>query len=122
MGERTIESLEKTGQFPPLVSIRQPGNFVKGKVTNVGLTANNNPVVSMDLIDLNGQTQRSVSKGVYTEVDVNVGEPVQLVGSNFQLKQKLPQLVYGDIVTVTFIGKKKMSNGRSLNEFKVVVE
>lgn len=123
MSERTIESPNRvTGTFPPLVSIRTIGNYVKGKVIATGVTTNGNPVVSLALIDLNGSTQQSVSKGVYTEVNVKEGDTVQLVGSNLQLKEKLPQLQIGDITTVTYTGKKKLKAGRSLNEYKVIVE
>jgi len=110
------------GNFPPMVGIRTAGNFVKGKVTAVGETNNGNPVVTLELIDLDGTTTTSVSKGVYTEVDVNIGDAVQIIGTGKQLKDKLPQLAIGDITTITFIGKKKLASGRSINQFKVEVE
>lgn len=111
-----------TSDFPPMVGLREKGNYVKGKVLALGQTTAGNPVATLQLIDLDGSTSRSVSKGVYAEVDVNVGDAVQVVGSAKQLKDKLPQLAVGDIVTITFNGKDKMASGRSINKFKVVVE
>ena len=119
---REIEGATITGTFPPMVGIRNKGNYVKGKVSAIGTTTNGNPVVSSTLIDLDGSTSISKSKGVYEEVEVAEGDTVQLIGSNKQLREKLPQLQVGDVVTVTFIGKKQLKQGRSLNEYKVTVE
>src|ERR1700693_2246259 len=118
---RTIESAV-TGNFPPLVGIREKGNFVKGKVQAKGFTTANNPFVTLELIDMEGTTSISTSKGVYEEKEVNVGDTVQVVGSVKQLKEKLPQVEVGEIVTITFLGKKKIAGGKTLNEFKVVVD
>lgn len=119
---REIEGSTMTGNFPPLIGIKNKGNFVKGKVLAIGTTANNNPVVTMSLIDLEGSTTVSESKGVYKEVDVATGDAVQIIGSTKQLREKLPQLVVGDVVTISFVGKKALKQGRSMNEFKVIVD
>lgn len=119
---REISGSAIVGTFPPMVGIREKGNFVKGNVVAIGTTTNGNPVVSLSLIDLDGSTSISKSKGVYEEVEVAVGDTVQVIGSNKQLKEKLPQLKVGDITTITFKGKKPLKQGRSLNEYSVVVE
>lgn len=119
---REIEGSVVTGNFPPMVGIRQTGNFVKGKVQAIGTTRNGNPVVTLELIDLEGSTSISEAKGVYKEVEVAVGDSVQVIGSNQQLKEKIPQLKVGDVTTITFKGKKALKQGRTLNEYKVEVE
>lgn len=119
---REIEGSTVTGNFPPLVGIKNKGNYVKGKVLALGTTTNGNPVVTLSLIDMDGSTSISESKGVYREVDVAVGDAVQIIGSSKQLKDKLPKLAVGDIATISFLGKKQIKQGRSLNEFKVIVE
>lgn len=119
---REIEGATVTGDFPPMVGIRNKGNYVKGKVLSLGTTNNGNPVISLSLLDLDGSTSISKSKGVYEEVEVAEGDTVQVIGSNKQLKEKLPQLKVGDVTTITFIGKKALKQGRSLNEYKVTVE
>lgn len=119
---REIPDSVVTGDFPPLVGIRGKGNFVKGKVLSLGTTTNGNPVVTLSLIDMDGSTSISKGKGVYEEVEVAVGDAVQVVGSNKQLKEKLPQLQVGDVTTITFKGKKALKQGRSLNEYQVMVE
>jgi len=119
---REIQGSTVTGNFPPLVGIRTVGNYVKGKVTAKATTTNGNPAITLELIDLEGSTSASVSKGVYQEVDVNVGDAVQVIGSNKQLREKLPQLNIGDVATITFLGKKKLQGGKTLNEFRVEVE
>lgn len=119
---REIADTIMTGDFPPMVGIRNKGNYVKGKVLSLGTTNNQNPVITLSLIDLDGSTSKSVSKGVYEEVEVAVGDTVQVIGSNKQLREKLPQLKVGDITTITFKGKKALKQGRSLNEYTVLVE
>ncbi len=111
-----------TGDFPPLVGIREKGQYVKGKVVAKATTANGNPAVTLELIDLDGSTSISPSKGVYQEVEVAVGDAVQIIGSSKQLKDKLPQLEIGDITTITSEGKKKLQGGKTLNQYKVTVE
>lgn len=118
---REIPGSVKT-DYPPMVGLREVGNYVKGKVKSMETTQKGNPAVTLSLIDTNGSTTRSTAKGVYSEVDVNVGDDVQVIGSVRQLKEKLPQLSIGDIVTITFSGKKPLDGGRTLKEFKVVVE
>lgn len=122
MATREIADTVMTGDFPPMVGIRTKGNYVKGKVLSLGTTNNGNPVVTISLIDLEGSTSISKSKGVYEEVEVAVGDAVQVIGSNKQLKEKLPQLKVGDIATITFKGKKALKQGRTLNEYRVEVE
>lgn len=122
MATREIADTVMTGDFPPMVGIRTKGNYVKGTVLSLGTTNNGNPVVTISLLDLEGSTSISKSKGVYEEVEVAVGDTVQVIGSNKQLKEKLPQLKVGDITTITFKGKKALKQGRSLNEYKVEVD
>lgn len=119
---RIIEDAPGAESFHPLVSIRNVGQYVKGKVTAMGQTVNGNPVVTLQLIDLDGSTQRSTRKGVYEEVDVNIGDLVQVVGSVKRLKEKLPQLTVGDVATITFTGLTKMPRGGQRREFKVEVD
>jgi len=119
---REIQGSTVTGNFPPLVGIREKGQFVKGKVVSKSLTANNNPAITLELIDLDGSTSTSPSKGVYTEVSVDLGDAVQIVGSSRQLRDKLPQLEINDVVTITSLGKKQLPGGKTLNQYKVVVE
>lgn len=121
---REIQGEMVVGNFPPLVGLfGKVGNYVKGKVQAVSATKNNNPVVTLELIDLEGTTSVAKEKGVYEEVEVKVGDPVQVVGSVKQLKEKLPQLQVGDIVTITFEGKKKNKGSvGSTNFYKVIVE
>lgn len=118
---RELQGSTKT-DYPPMVGLREVGNFVKGKVKAIDVTKNGNPVVTLSLIDTNASTTRSTAKGVYHEVEVGEGDDVQVVGSVLQLKEKLPQLAIGDIATVTFTGKKPLDGGRNLKEFKVIVE
>lgn len=122
MSTREIEDGQQTGDYPPLIGLREKGNYVKGKVTAITQTKNGNPAVTLTLIDLEGSTSRSEGKGKYVEVDVKVGDDVQVIGSVKQLRAKLPQLVVGDVATIKFTGKKKLEGGKSLNEFKVTVE
>lgn len=119
---REIQGSTVTGNFPPLVGIREKGQFVKGKVLAKTLTASGNPAITLSLMDLDGSTSISPEKGKYVEVEVNEGDAVQIIGSVKQLKEKLPQLEIGDVVTITSNGKSKLSGGRTMNNFKVVVE
>lgn len=119
---KEIEGAAITGNFPPMVSIRTKGNFVKGKVLAIGSTSNRNPVVTLSLIDLDGSTSISESKGVYKEVEVAVGDAVQLIGSLTDLKDKLPKLVVGDVVTVTYDSDKPSKKGSPKKIFKVIVD
>lgn len=119
---REITGNTVEGSFPPLIGIREKGQFVKGRVLALGQTANNNPTVTLELMDLDGSTSISPSKGVYQEIEVNVGAAVQIIGSSKQLRDKLPQLKVGDVVTVTSLGKKKLQGGKTLNEYRVIVD
>lgn len=120
---RVIEGTSVSGDFLPLVGIRNKGNSVKGKVTKLGNTANGNPVVNMTLMDLNGSTVVGEGKGNYREVEVNIGDEVQIIGSVKQLREKLPQLQVGDVVTITNTsGRKKIAGNKTTYEFLVEVE
>lgn len=119
---REIEGSAPTvKEFHPLVGIREIGQFVKGKVLAHGVTTNNNPYVTLELIDLSGSTTKSVSKGVYAETEVNIGDTVQLIGTVTDLKAKLPKLPIGSIATITFKKTTKVAKG-TMKNFKVVVE
>lgn len=118
---RELQGSTKT-DYPPMVGLREVGNYVKGKVKSIETTQKGNPAVTLELIDTNASTTRSTAKGIYVEVEVGAGDDVQVIGSVRQLKEKLPQLAAGDIVTITFSGKKPLDGGRTLKEFKVVVE
>lgn len=122
MSKREIKGPKVTGNFPPLVGIRKENNYVRGKVVEVSKTSANNPVITLELMDLEGSTTASVAKGVYQEVEVKVGDPVQLVGSVSDLRAKLPQLTVGDIVTVTNKGKTPLPRGKARYEFLVEVD
>ena len=117
---RVIEDSVK-GEFHPMVGLREIGNFVKGKVLAIDTTANNNPVITLSLIDLDGSTSKSISKGVYEEVEVSVGDKVQLVGSTAQLKDKLPKLAIGDVTTITYLSDRKVPKGK-MKIFRVEVD
>lgn len=115
---------KSSGEFHPLVGIRtKPGEFVKGKLLAVGETVNGNPVVTLEIIDLDGVTTQSVSKGVYAEVEVKVGDKVQLVATVLDLKDKLPKLApyIGKVVTITFEKTTKVSKGTK-KCYKVTVD
>lgn len=120
MGRIIADAIQ--GEFFPMVGLRVKGNYVKGKVLGISQTANGNPVATLELIDLEGTSSKSVSKGVYEEVEVGVGDSVQLVGSVKQLREKIPQLAINDIATVTFIGKKLLQGGKTLNQFRVEID
>ena len=120
---RTIESPRANPQnFHPLVGLRAIGNYVKGKVLEIGTTANKNPVVALELIDLDGSTSKAVSKGVYQEVEVAAGDTVQIIGNLKDLNAKLPLLAVGDIVTITFTHEIPTKRGRAMKAFKVEVD
>lgn len=119
---REIPDAVVTGDFPPMVGLREKGNFVKGVVTALGTTTNGNPVATLTLIDLEGSTSISKGKGVYEEVEVAAGDSVQVVGSHKRLKEKLPQLKVGDEVTITNKGKTKLKQGQARYEYSVVIE
>lgn len=109
------------GDFHPMVGLREIGQFVKGKVEEKGNTTNGNPYITLSLIDLDGSTSKSVAKGQYEEVNVAEGDLVQVIGSVKQLKEKIPQLAVGDIVTITFTEEIKVPKGK-MKKFKVEVE
>ena len=120
---REIPDSVVQGDFLPMVGLREKGGFVKGKVIEMGSTNNGNPVVSLSIIDLeNASTSILKEKGVYEEVDVAEGDTVQVIGSTKQLREKLPQLQVGEVVTITFKGKKPLKQGRSLNEYSVIID
>ena len=111
------------GDFAPMVGLRTKGGFVKGKVTELGSTTNKNPVVSLELIDLeNATTSVSTEKGKYEEVDVEVGDIVQVIGSTKRLQEKLPQLQVGDVVTITYKGETPLKQGWARKEYSVIID
>lgn len=118
---RTIGDNVQT-DYPPMVGLRVKGNYVKGKVIDKTLTKAGNPALTLELIDLEGSTSKSVSKGVYEEVEVAVGDKVQIVGSVKQLREKLPLVEIGETVTVTFLEKIAIGGGKTVNQFLVEVE
>jgi len=118
---RIIEDSVQT-EFHPLVGLRQEGTYVEGIVKNIGTTANGNPVVTLALSDLEGTTSISAGKGKgYTEVDVKIGDLVQVIGSVKQLREKLPQLAVGESVRIAFDGQVKLTGGKKLYKYKVEV-
>lgn len=113
-----------TIEYHPLVGIRtKPGEFVKGKLLEVAQTKNGNPVITLEIIDIDGITTKSISKGVYAEVDVKEGDKVQLVATVLDLKDKLPKLAayIGKVVTITFEKTQKLAKGTK-KLYKVVVD
>lgn len=110
------------GDFHPMVGLRKLGNYVKGKVTEVGSTTSKNPFVTLELIDLDGSTSKSVAKGQYEEVEVGQGDLVQVIGSLTDLRDKLPQVGVGDIVTITYESDIPSKKGNPKKIFKVEVE
>lgn len=118
---RELQGSTKT-DYPPMVGLREIGNYVKGTVKATETTKKGNPAVTLSLIDTNGSTTRSTAKGVYEEVNVNEGDDVQVVGSVSDLRTKLPKLAIGDIVTITYIKKIPLDGGKTFKEFKVIVE
>lgn len=117
---RIIQDAVK-GEYHPMVGLREIGQFVKGKVEEKGNTTNGNPYVTLSLIDLDGSVSKSIAKGQYEEVNVAEGDLVQVIGSVKQLKEKIPQLSIGDIVTITFESTIKVPKG-TMKKFKVEVE
>lgn len=109
------------GDFHPMVGIREIGNYVKGKVLEIGATTTGNPFVTLSLIDLEGSTSKSVSKGVYEEVEVGLGDKVQVIGTTKDLKDKLPKLEKGNVVTITYIEDRQVPKGK-MKIFKVLVD
>ena len=119
---REIVSDRQVKDFLPLVGLRETGNYVKGKVIEISKTTKNNPVVTLDLIDLEGSTSKSIAKGKYQEVGVDPGDRVQLIGTSDQLRDKLSKVMVGQVVIIRFDGKVKLQNGHSMNNFYVGVE
>lgn len=118
-----------TGKFPPSVRLETKGDFIKGKVTSsrqlpADAYGHTNTVVSLELIDMNGgSTQISVAKGEYQEVAVAPGDILDFVGRGTDLREKIPQLQVGQIVTITYKGESPKVKGRNPKKlFSVVVE
>ena len=108
--------------FHPMVGLRQIGNYVKGEVTAKGTTTQGNPVITLELIDLDGSVQKSIAKGQYQEVEVSPGDLVQFIGNLTDLRDKLPKLAVGDIVTITNHSTVPSGKGNPKKIFKVVVD
>ena len=112
-----------SSKFFPMVGIgRKIGQFVKGKVTEKGVTKNNNVVVTLELVDLDGTTSIQASKGIYQEVDVNAGDKVQMVANFTDLRDKLPEVHVGDLLTVTYKEDVPSGKGRPKKIFEVLVD
>lgn len=122
MGREIAGSVANPKDFHPMVGIRKIGQFVKGEITETGVTAKKNPVLTLKLIDLDGSTSVSREKGRYEEVEVNVGDLVQFIGNLTDLKDKLPQLNVGEIVTITYQSEVPSKKGHPKKIFKVEVE
>lgn len=121
MGRRIDSPIANPQNYHPLVGLRNIGNFVKGKVTEKGETVNKNPVITLELIDLEGSTSKSVSKGVYAEVEVGVGDLVQLVGNLKDLKDKFPSIQLGDYVLIKYEKDIPTKRGRAMKGFAIDV-
>ncbi len=120
---RTIQSTTvNTKEFNPLVGIREIGQYVKGKVLEIGITKKNNPVLTLELIDAEGSFKKNVSKDVYEEVVVDAGDKVQFIGNLTDLREKLPQLQIGDVVTIKYTHDVPSGKGRPKKVFLVEVE
>lgn len=119
---KEIEGAVVVGNFPPMVGLRTKKNFVKGTVTATAHTANGNPVITLALIDMDGTTSISKSKGIYEEVEVAVGDAVQVIGSLTDLRDKLPKLAVGDVVTITYDSDKPSKKGSPKKIFRVLVD
>lgn len=125
---REIQSTTATGSFAPSVDISVKGNYVKGKVLKIRTLPKNkfghtNPVVTLSLIDLDGEVLASQGKGQKRiPVSVEAGAEVEIIGSGRELQDKLPQLQVGDIATITNNGTKDTGKGNPLKLFKVEVE
>lgn len=121
---REIPGTTKGGAFPPMVGIgREIGQFVRGKVVETGMTKKNNPALTLELIDLNGSTSISAGKGQgYEEVEVSEGDHVQLVANLTDLREKLPQIKIGDVITVTYSEDVPSGKGHPKKIFKVLVD
>lgn len=120
---RTINSTTVNSKdFPAMVGIRKLGEYVKGKVLAVGLTKKNNPVLTLELIDLEGSSSKQIEKGKYQEVTVNAGDKVQFVGNLTDLREKLPQVTVGEIVTIKYLNDVPSGKGHPKKIFDINVE
>lgn len=127
---KEIRGSSTTGKFNPSVRLEAQGEFIKGTIVDArdlppDSYGHKNRAISIQLIDLNGgSVQRSVAKGQYEEVEVSEGDVVDFVGRGTDLREKIPQLKVGDVVTITQNGeapnKRKGQNAKKL--FKVEVE
>ncbi len=123
MGREIVGKQRTSNKFPPMVSIgREIGQFVKGKVVETGITKNKNCVLTLELADLTGSTTQSVAKGVYQEVEVAAGDLVQFVANLTDLREKLPEVKIGDVITVTYKEDVPSGKGRPKKIFQVLVD
>ncbi len=110
-------------KFLPMVSVgRSIGQYLKGKVIETGVTKNKNLVLTIELQELDGSTSKQVSKGVYQEVEVNEGDKVQLVATLTDLRDKLPQVQVGDVLTVKYVRDIPSGKGKPKKDFEVTVD
>lgn len=120
---REIPDEYKGGDFHPMVGLRNIGDYVKGEVVEKSTTANGNPAITLKLLDMSetASASKSVAKGQYEEVSVGPNDLVQVIGSVKQLKEKLPKLNVGEVVTITFKEEVKVPKGK-LKKFSVLVD
>ena len=112
-----------TSKFYPMVGIgRQIGQYVKGRVIESGTTKNKNVALTIELDDMEGTTSIQVSKGIYQEVPVKKGDRVQLVANLTDLKDKLPKVKVGQILTVRYTNDVPSGKGNPKKVFFVDVE
>jgi hypothetical protein len=126
---REIGSSTVTSKFPPSVALKEKGDFIQGKIVEKRILppdsyGHNNPVVSLQLINMEGgNVSIAIAKGEYQEVEVGPGDVVDLVGRNTTLRQKLGQVKVGETITVTYEGLGKAKKGRQAPKlFKVIVD
>ncbi len=118
-----------TSKFPPSVRLEKKGDYIKGTVTSTRVLPEDsyghaNPVISLALIDMEGgSTQISIAKGEYQEVAVAAGDILDFVGRGTDLREKIPQVKVGQIVTITHNGEAPKAKGRNAKKlFKVEVD
>ncbi len=126
---KEIVGTTATGNFPPTVRLEKEGDSVRGEVLgkrSLGVDQYGHipPVIAIKIMDLEGgSVTRYVSKGVYEEVSVDVGDTVEMVGQGTDLREKLVQLETGNIVTITNNGTSPKKPGRQPKKlFRVTVE
>jgi hypothetical protein len=114
-------------KFPPMVNLNNHGDFVKGKVLEVGTLPKDKyghikPKVLLFLIDIKGETKESRGRGEpAVAVDVEEGAEVVFIGSGTDLRAKLPKLTVGQTVTITYAGDLDTGKGNPFKQYIVEV-